>query len=583
MRPTEKQINKFNIKVNRDKDKQVLDEILQAQANAGSSGQIDLWRIIMRSKMTKFAVAAVILIAVLIGINQFGGSIDGTTVAWAEVIKNIDRVNDYIHRQRQTDYSGVKSSGFEFTNQWETTWYYSSEFGIRWDQYQSDRLIGQFYTLLKEQQNIFISPMQKTFSHSNKSMPETMPVDPRSRIRQIIVQPHTKLGRQVIDGVIAEGIEVDGQQVGFVKLDNAVSRLWVDVQTQLPVRLESEGKMHSSDMFSLTVQDEFQWNVNLTKADFTPEIPEDFVQEDFAHEDKSDLNRKRRERRDEVVARYTQRNMEVDFSPLEELDLLYNDQDFEQMTKNLTGIDEIHEACDQMIRTWPSYGELRQSLQDELDDKLDIDSMSVEELVTIGVLLREKFWDAGGSYSPVSYRYGYMSRVLLEFAQAQRPDDLVIGDELAEAIMAAGTITATEGLAETLLDIRLPQLRQIRQEVEDGRQPNWDDFARGCDVVYLAAIRRPDEAVATVDWLIQNAGDGRWRSCLETLKRLRPVLAEGGAVGFPIYYPIKPGYPEEFSYGGRAPSFKGPRSRIVIPIPEIKEPPPTDDQPQSQE
>ncbi len=133
----------------------------------------------MQSKMTKFATAAVIIIAVLIGINHFGGSIDGTSVVWADVIKNIDQVKDYIYRQRQTDYSGIKSSGFEFTSEWETIWYYSSEFGIRWDQYQSDRLIGQFYTLLKEQQHVHISPMQKTFSRKDESMPSTMSVDPR--------------------------------------------------------------------------------------------------------------------------------------------------------------------------------------------------------------------------------------------------------------------------------------------------------------------------------------------------------------------------------------------------------------------
>ena len=40
---------------------------------------------IMRNKITKLAAAAVIIIAVLFGIHHFGGSIDVTTVAWAEV------------------------------------------------------------------------------------------------------------------------------------------------------------------------------------------------------------------------------------------------------------------------------------------------------------------------------------------------------------------------------------------------------------------------------------------------------------------------------------------------------------------
>jgi hypothetical protein len=578
MRPArniEKIIKKFDVDVNPGKDKKIFDELQKAQAKSKmprlSFFVIDLWRIIMKSKITKFATAAVIIISVLIGINHFGGSIDGTSVVWADVIKNIDQVKDYIYRQRQTDYSGIKPSGIEFTSEWETIWYYSSEFGIRYDHYKSDKLISQFYSLLKDQQRISISPMQKTFSCSDDDLPQTMSVDPRSHILQIIDLPHTKLGTQVIDGITAEGIEVNGQKVSGPYLVDVVSRLWVDVQTQLPVRLESQGKQFGSDMFALLVQDQFQWNVNLTKADFTPVIPEDFTHEIKSHIDD--------EKWDQVVAEYTQRDTTVDFGRLEQLGLLYNDQDFEKPSRTLTGIREIRDACDQMIRSWPKYADLREPLQEELDDKLDMGLMSVEELVTLGVLLREKFWDAGGSYSPVSYKYGYMSRILLELAYAQCPDDLVIGDELAEAIMAAGTIRATDGFAEVLLDIRLNQLRQIRKEVEDGRQPNWNDFTRGCDVAYLAAVRRPDEAAAAVDWLIQNADNGRWKSCLEKLLWMRPLVAEGTAVGFQIYYYIKPGFPEEFSFGGRAPSFKGARSRIVIPIPEMKEPPPSDDQP----
>jgi hypothetical protein len=47
---------------------------------------------IMRSKITKLAAAAVIIMAVLVGIHQFGGSIDGSAVALARVVDNIRRM-----------------------------------------------------------------------------------------------------------------------------------------------------------------------------------------------------------------------------------------------------------------------------------------------------------------------------------------------------------------------------------------------------------------------------------------------------------------------------------------------------------
>jgi len=44
---------------------------------------------IMKSRMIKIAAAVVIIIAVMIGINQFGGSVDGTSVAFGEVLRHI--------------------------------------------------------------------------------------------------------------------------------------------------------------------------------------------------------------------------------------------------------------------------------------------------------------------------------------------------------------------------------------------------------------------------------------------------------------------------------------------------------------
>jgi outer membrane lipoprotein-sorting protein len=44
----------------------------------------------MNSRVTKAAVAAAILITVLLGLHYLGGSVDGTTVAWADVLKNVE-------------------------------------------------------------------------------------------------------------------------------------------------------------------------------------------------------------------------------------------------------------------------------------------------------------------------------------------------------------------------------------------------------------------------------------------------------------------------------------------------------------
>jgi hypothetical protein len=55
-------------------------------------GPESIWRTIMKSPITKLATAAVILIAALIVINQFGGSIDITTTAFAQITENMKKM-----------------------------------------------------------------------------------------------------------------------------------------------------------------------------------------------------------------------------------------------------------------------------------------------------------------------------------------------------------------------------------------------------------------------------------------------------------------------------------------------------------
>jgi len=54
------------------------------------SRQHILWSNIIKSRITKLAAAAVIIIAVLVSIHHFGGSIDGASVAWADVIEKLE-------------------------------------------------------------------------------------------------------------------------------------------------------------------------------------------------------------------------------------------------------------------------------------------------------------------------------------------------------------------------------------------------------------------------------------------------------------------------------------------------------------
>jgi len=96
MRPAENienLIKNAEMDTNANTDEAVLGDVLKAfeKSKSKKSAAIEqnIWRIIMKSRITKLAAAAVIIIAMLIGINHFGGSLDGGSVAFAEVLKYI--------------------------------------------------------------------------------------------------------------------------------------------------------------------------------------------------------------------------------------------------------------------------------------------------------------------------------------------------------------------------------------------------------------------------------------------------------------------------------------------------------------
>ena len=84
-------------------------EELNVKRRAGVS--FHTWRTIMKSRITKITATAVIITAILVGINQFDGSIDGASVLYAQVRESIER-KPWICA-RQTVIKGEKAFGGE--------------------------------------------------------------------------------------------------------------------------------------------------------------------------------------------------------------------------------------------------------------------------------------------------------------------------------------------------------------------------------------------------------------------------------------------------------------------------------------
>jgi hypothetical protein len=271
-------IKKFHVSTNAKMDQKVREDVLEvirkSKQTQSALTQPNIWRIIMKSNITKLAAAAVIIIALFFGLNIFFS--DGSGVAWGEVLNNVQKIQTYVNRMKMTVQSPKGSRDLWFTN------YQSTEFGTRRDSFYNDELISQLYIPAKGNTGVELVPSQKKYVNivfTDEQLKEIAEKnDPRAIVKEFMsYNEYSKIGRMTIDGIEVEGIEVDNEQFGASLFEKGKGRLWVAVDTDLPVLIELEGtSAGGSVQISLTI-DSFDWDPGLQAEDFQPNIPSDYT------------------------------------------------------------------------------------------------------------------------------------------------------------------------------------------------------------------------------------------------------------------------------------------------------------------
>ena len=259
-----------------------LDESEEAQST--SAGPY-LRRITMKVKITKLAAAAAIMIAVLVGIHLLGGSPDGTGVAWADVAKKMESINSFTCRMTSWEKSAAMPDGLESSKKTTMRFMYSDELGFKMEQYTDGDLSLVVCMLRQSNEGARVWPKEKRYirgplSEEDRAVMSPQEMDPRQWIRRFMAVDFTPLGQDLMDGVTVEGVEINDPGVmrtnsGGPPLKDYVARLWVDVDSLLPVRIEEEYTLG-------TVRggggaDQFEWSASLTALDIEPDIPRDYT------------------------------------------------------------------------------------------------------------------------------------------------------------------------------------------------------------------------------------------------------------------------------------------------------------------
>ena len=270
----------FVIFILREGIKAPLDELAEIKAKSKQSKPAsgpDIWRIIMKHKLTKLAAAAVIIIAAIVGLNIIGGP-DIASVALADVAKEIEQIKNCVFKKTTT-----VSSEDNRTNSFDSLVYYT-EAAVRDDVFDNEKIIHQAYVKFSEGILVGVDHKTKVFRKidlTDEDMEKFSPVSPKNIVNLILGKgKYKELGRRTVDGVLSEGFEFNDKRAMLSmdkeKIENVVTRLWVDVNTNLPARVEVDCVLIDDSKVNLVMCDP-KWDVDLGPDFFEPKIPVDYI------------------------------------------------------------------------------------------------------------------------------------------------------------------------------------------------------------------------------------------------------------------------------------------------------------------
>jgi hypothetical protein len=261
-------------------DKFVLKDVLHTYNKTFDNKSADYhpirWRIIMKSRITKSAAAAIIIIAVLIGINKFGSP--GTSVAWGEVVKKVEASQGFIYRSRRTHSDEPDWADYSMT--------YNSPTRSRTDEYKGGHITLSIYYDFDTMTVVYLPHNDKRKHYVQMTIgDQAVPVYLseiylKGCVQKFLSCEYRKLGQKMIEGVLCEGIETKDPTFDNVNfpIHRLEAQLWVNVETGYPVLCEIkvtggvDGKLRIEK-----VLDQFRWDIELDASEFEFNILPDYT------------------------------------------------------------------------------------------------------------------------------------------------------------------------------------------------------------------------------------------------------------------------------------------------------------------
>lgn len=233
-------------------------------------------RSIMESPLTKVAIAAAVLVAVVLGLFEFIDTGSTSGVVWADVARKVQASQGVIFRAIQHTAPPSYDDEVDFSIN-----HYSST-KARLDRYKSGQIVNTMYDNCTTKTVVLVDHIHKSYVQDTNAedMPSSFQMaDPNRIIQRFLGCEHRELGRTTIEGVLCEGIETTDPAFhgGENPPESLTARIWVGVETGYPVRIEAEYVREDGQRRFAYVQDQFQWDVELDESLFEPNVPAGYI------------------------------------------------------------------------------------------------------------------------------------------------------------------------------------------------------------------------------------------------------------------------------------------------------------------
>jgi outer membrane lipoprotein-sorting protein len=268
-------VTQFKVKPGSEMRSKVLDEAMKIQRDRQSSSDTYIWRIIMKSPITKIAAAVVMVIIVLAAINYFGGTTGITSVAVADVVQPLLLAETGSFNMTVD----LASTGIDWVDYGDQSYQtikvtFAGPSLTRWDFPSGEVLVANF-----EQGKVMILMSAKKQAMVMQVSPPGV-IPPVNRFNQLMaIRPLVQyaleneddsveyLGEREVNGVPAVGYYLKGPtHHGDIKV-------WADTETKMPIRIERDMKLQNQS----AVIGDISYDIEVNESLFSVEPPEGYA------------------------------------------------------------------------------------------------------------------------------------------------------------------------------------------------------------------------------------------------------------------------------------------------------------------